>query len=101
MTIMNTGAMWGWIGGVAGSVIGLAGGIAGTYFCITHTNGPRERSFMIGIFQIAGGGGVIHLRHPPAQQRHAKIGRRQDSEMAGPGYRSSGIGFNERLRAAR
>jgi Ca2+/Na+ antiporter len=37
----------GWIGGIAGSVIGLIGGIIGTYFSIKNTNGPRERAFMV------------------------------------------------------
>lgn len=44
---VETGTMWGWIGGIAGSVIGLAGGAVGTYFGIKNTKGPRERSFMI------------------------------------------------------
>jgi len=44
---MNTGVMWGWIGGIAGGVIGLAGGVVGTYFSIKNSNGPRERSFLI------------------------------------------------------
>ena len=44
---MSTGAMWGWIGGIAGGVIGLGGGAVGTYFSIKNTNGPHERSFMI------------------------------------------------------
>lgn len=44
---MNTGAMWGWIGGIAGAVIGLAGGIVGSCFSIRNTCGPAERSFMI------------------------------------------------------
>lgn len=44
---MNSGVMWGWIGGFAGGVLGLAGGIIGTYFSIKNTNGPLERSFMI------------------------------------------------------
>lgn len=44
---MNTGVMWGLIGGIAGSVIGLAGGLIGTYFSIKNTNGPRERALMI------------------------------------------------------
>lgn len=44
---MNTGAMWGWIGGIAGCVIGLAGGIVGTYFSIRNTSGSRERSLII------------------------------------------------------
>jgi hypothetical protein len=37
---MNNGVMWGWIGG-------LAGGIIGTYFSIRNTNGPRERAFVV------------------------------------------------------
>ncbi len=37
----------GWIGGIAGGVIGLIGGIVGTYFSIKNTNGPRERAFMV------------------------------------------------------
>ena len=37
----------GWIGAIAGCVIGLAGGIIGTAYSIKNTNGPRERSFMI------------------------------------------------------
>lgn len=44
---MNTGEMWGWIGGIVGTVIGLAGGVVGTCFSIKNTNGKRERSFMI------------------------------------------------------
>ena len=36
-----------WIGGIAGIVIGLAGGIIGTYLSIKNTNSPRERMFMI------------------------------------------------------
>ena len=44
---MNSGAMWGWIGGITGSVIGLAGGIVGTYFSIKNTKSPRERAFVV------------------------------------------------------
>lgn len=44
---MNSGAMWGWIGGIVGGVLGLAGGVVGTYVGIRNTNGPLERSFMI------------------------------------------------------
>lgn len=44
---MTTGQLWGWIGGIAGSVLGLAGGIIGTYFSIKNTKGPRERAFMV------------------------------------------------------
>ena len=35
------------IGGIVGSLLGVAGGLIGTYFSIKHTNGPRERAFMI------------------------------------------------------
>ena len=44
---MNTGAIWGWIGGIGGAALGLAGGIVGTYCSIKNTKGPLERSFMI------------------------------------------------------
>jgi len=44
---MNSGVLWGWIGGIAGGVLGLAGGVIGTYFSIKNTKGPLERSFMI------------------------------------------------------
>ena len=37
----------GLIGGIAGGVLGLTGGIVGTYFSIKNTNGPREKTFMI------------------------------------------------------
>jgi hypothetical protein len=35
------------IGGIAGSLIGAAGGLIGTYFSVKNTNGPRERAFMV------------------------------------------------------
>jgi hypothetical protein len=35
------------IGGVVGGVLGLAGGVVGTYFSIKNTAGPRERAFMV------------------------------------------------------
>ena len=37
----------GWIGAILGSLLGLLGGVIGTYFSIKNTNGPRERAFMI------------------------------------------------------
>ena len=37
----------GLIGGIVGSIIGVAGGLLGTYFSIKNTNGPRERDFVI------------------------------------------------------
>ncbi len=58
---MNTGAMWGWIGGIAGGLIGLAGGIVGTYFSIKNTNGPRERAFMIKSSVVCWAGVLLFL----------------------------------------
>lgn len=43
----NSAEMWGWIGAIAGGLIGLAGGIIGTYFSIKNTQSTRERAFMI------------------------------------------------------
>ena len=37
----------GLVDGVVGSLVGVAGGLIGTYFSIKNTNGPRERAFMI------------------------------------------------------
>jgi hypothetical protein len=37
----------GYIGAIVGCILGLAGGIIGTYFSIKNTNGPKERTFMI------------------------------------------------------
>ena len=37
----------GTIAAIAGSAIGIFGGIVGTYFSIKNTNGPKERSFVI------------------------------------------------------
>jgi hypothetical protein len=37
----------GWIGGITGAALGTLGGVAGTYFSIKNTNGPRERAFMV------------------------------------------------------
>ena len=37
----------GWIIGIIGAVIGLLGGIFGTYMSVKNTKGPRERAFMI------------------------------------------------------
>src|SRR5262249_14628033 len=37
----------GLIGGVGGAVLGVLGGVVGTYFSIKNTAGPRERAFMI------------------------------------------------------
>jgi MFS family permease len=37
----------GFIGAIIGCVLGLAGGIIGTYFSIKNTNGPKERAFIV------------------------------------------------------
>ncbi len=39
--------MAGSIGGIIGTVIGLAGGVIGTYFSIHNTKTPAERAFMV------------------------------------------------------
>ncbi|NCC93377.1 MAG: hypothetical protein EOM10_08870, partial [Opitutae bacterium] len=44
---METGALIGWVGGIAGGLIGLAGGIFGTWCSIRNVKSPRERAFMI------------------------------------------------------
>ena len=44
---MATGEMWAWIGSIGGGLLGIVGGIIGTYFSIKNTNGPRERGFAI------------------------------------------------------
>ena len=60
----------GLIGGIAGTVIGAAGGLVGAYFSIKNTNGPRERAFMIkasvlfGVFVAAFVVGVCLLPAP-------------------------------------
>ena len=35
------------IGGIVGSLLGVAGGLLGTYLSIRNTRGPAERSFVI------------------------------------------------------
>jgi hypothetical protein len=37
----------GFVSGIVGSLVGVAGGLIGTYFSIKNTKGPRERAFMI------------------------------------------------------
>ncbi len=41
------------IGAIIGGVIGFGGGVVGTYFSITNTNGPLERAFMVKASAIA------------------------------------------------
>jgi len=35
------------VGATIGGVLGVLGGVVGTYFSIKNTSGPRERAFMI------------------------------------------------------
>jgi hypothetical protein len=44
---MEYGTVTGWVGAVAGGLLGVLGGAIGTYFTIKNTNGPRERLFAI------------------------------------------------------
>jgi hypothetical protein len=44
---MLTGPQIGYLGGIIGSILGLAGGIFGSYCSIKNTKGPLERRFMI------------------------------------------------------
>lgn len=37
----------GLIGAIAGSALGVAGGLVGTYVAVKNTRGPRERRFML------------------------------------------------------
>ena len=37
-------AFWGWVGGIGGSLIGLAGGVFGTWCGIRNTASPAERA---------------------------------------------------------
>jgi hypothetical protein len=42
----------GYIGAIVGCILGLAGGVLGTYFSIKNTNGPKECMFMIKVSVI-------------------------------------------------
>ncbi|NJL06423.1 MAG: hypothetical protein HC911_16265 [Chloroflexaceae bacterium] len=42
-----SGAMWGWVGAIVGTVLGVLGGAVGTYASIKNTAGPRSRAYMI------------------------------------------------------
>ena len=44
---MDLGTLGGWVGGILDSLLGVAGGLMGTYFTIKNTKGPRERAFTI------------------------------------------------------
>jgi len=40
---------WAWIGGIGGAVIGLAGGVIGTWLSLRAAAGPRERAHILKI----------------------------------------------------
>lgn len=46
---MNAGI----IGGILGAILGIGGGVVGTWFSIKNTKGPLERAFMIKASVIA------------------------------------------------
>lgn len=50
-----------WIGGIVGSLIGIAGGLFGTYCGIRNTRSPRERSFMVRSAAVCWGGVLLFL----------------------------------------
>ncbi len=58
---MTPGEAVGLVGGVVGSVVGIAGGIVGTWFCITRTEGPRERAFVIRAAAVCWFAGLVLL----------------------------------------
>lgn len=39
---------WGWIGGILGGAIGIAGGIFGTYCSLKAASGPAQRAVLLG-----------------------------------------------------
>jgi len=39
---------WGWIGGIVGSLIGIAGGVFGTWCSLKGAKGPAERAVLLG-----------------------------------------------------
>jgi hypothetical protein len=45
--VMDPGTLGAWVGGIVGSLLGVGGGVLGTYFTIKNTKGPRERAFVI------------------------------------------------------
>lgn len=51
----------GMTGAIIGSLIGLIGGIAGTYASIRNTAGPKERSFVVRASFIVWIGGITFL----------------------------------------
>ncbi|MBW3543291.1 MAG: hypothetical protein KY476_23800 [Planctomycetes bacterium] len=44
---MNWSEIGPWLGPAIGGVLGLAGGIVGTWLSIRNTRGPRERSMVV------------------------------------------------------
>ena len=113
---MNAGEMWGWIGGIAGGFLGIAGAIVGTYFSIKNTNGPRERQFTIKASAVCGIACTLFvilllvlprpynalLWIPYAillpisikywNKTQFEIRRKESAEQGGPGYPPQGVG---------
>lgn len=56
-----TSADWGWVGGIASVAIGLAGGIAGTYFSLKNTRTEEERGIMIKFIVVFWSIGLVLL----------------------------------------
>lgn len=54
---MNAGL----IGGIVGSLLGVAGAVVGAWFAIHNTNGPRERDFMVRVSLAMWGGILLFL----------------------------------------
>ena len=44
---MGTAQLVGLIGGIVGSSLGVWGGLFGPWYSIRHTNGPREKEFVV------------------------------------------------------
>lgn len=57
--------------GITGAVLGLAGGLIGSYFSIKNTESPRERGFMIravaGFWLLLLAGLALAYCFPPAR----------------------------------
>ncbi len=49
-----TSATLGLWGGIGGAVVGVLGGLVGTYCSIRNTKGPRERTWMVQMALVCG-----------------------------------------------
>ena len=111
--------MWAWIGSIGGGLLGILGGIIGTYFSIKNTNGPRERQFTIkasAVVWVAVTIFLILLLSLPKpyntflwipyvillpisikywNKRQIEIRRNESAEQSVPGYPPQGVGSPE------